>query len=138
MTNSDPDFSSPQPGFGRHVWLAGLLGNAHDAAVAVIACRTSCSRDEFFASRSLGPAGLNALATLQRSLLDLPREMRRELGGIDWSAWAELGKFLPPITESQRDLVWEAMASLLPGVAMGLERLRRCSPELFNPFGRAG
>jgi len=122
-------------GLGRHVWLAGVLGNAHDAAVAITNFRHGSSQTEFFNSRTLSLAGLSALVTLQRSLLELPDDIRRDLAGIDWAGLKVLANMLPPVNEHQRDEVWAAMGDLVPGVLMGLNRLRRHRPDVFNPLG---
>lgn len=131
------DESTPQssPGLGRHLWLAGVLGNAHDAAVAIVGFRRDSTRAEFFDSRMLSLAGLNALVTLQRSLAALPDDIRRDLAGVDWGRLKLLAEILPPVSDAQRDEVWAVMAELVPGVLMGLNRLRRQRPALFNPLG---
>lgn len=130
--------SMPGPGLGQHVWLAGLLGNAHDAAVAIVNFRTGSVQAEFFNSPTLSLAGLTALTTLRQSIQALPPEIRRELGGQDWAAWQALGELLPPVNEAQREQLWEAMAALAPSLMTSLRRLRRNRPELFNPLGSAG
>jgi uncharacterized protein with HEPN domain len=122
-------------GLGRHVWLAGVLGNAHDAAVAITNFRHGSSQAEFFNSRTLSLAGLSALVTLQRSLVALPDDIRRDLVGVDWAGLKVLADMLPPLNEQQRDEVWAAMGDLVPGVLMGLNRLRRHRPAVFNPLG---
>jgi uncharacterized protein with HEPN domain len=131
------DESTPQssPGLGRHLWLAGVLGNAHDAAVAIVGFRRDSTRSEFFDSRMLSLAGLNALVTLQRSLAALPDDIRRDLAGVDWGRLKLLAEILPPVSDAQRDEVWAVMAELVPGVLMGLNRLRRQRPALFYPLG---
>ena len=139
MTMRHPPYlPSPDANVGQHVWLAGVLGNAQDAAVAVLRCRTGSEQDEFFASRALCQAGIQALATLQQSVAALPAEIRRELGGVDWESWQNLDEFMPPITAHRRDQVWEAMGGLASSLLMGLQRLRRRTPSLFNPMGYLG
>jgi hypothetical protein len=126
--------SPPGPGLGEQVWLAGVLGNAHDAAVALANFRAGSRAQAFFSSRMLSLAGLTALNTLRHSLLVLPASVRRDLPGVEWGAWKALSGQLPPVTEDQREAVWAAMAELVPPVLMGLRRLRQHQPELFNPL----
>jgi len=132
---SEQDEPQAGTGMGQHLWLAGVLGNAHDAAVAIINFRQNSTRAEFFNSRTISLAGLNALVTLQRSALSLPDDIRRDLGGVDWRGLKALAEILPPVNEQQRDDVWAAMGELVPSLLMGLNRLRRHRPALFNPLG---
>lgn len=122
-------------GLGEHIWSAGVLGNLHDAGIAVATCTAGLEQEAFFASCLTARTAFRALQVMQRSVTSLPVALRVELGGVDWAAWEDLGAILPPLTAAQRDRVWFAVGALVPAVLMALRRLRRRQPQRFNPAG---
>ncbi len=53
--------NTPLPGFAQHVWVAGVLGNLHDACIALATCRASVEQEAFFSRALTYGAGLRAL-----------------------------------------------------------------------------
>lgn len=125
--------NTPLPGFAQHVWVAGVLGNLHDACIALATCRASVEQEAFFSRALTYGAGLRALEVAQRSATCLLPAVRMDIGGVNRSERAQLGACLPPKNSVGRDRVWHAMDALVPAMLMGLRRLRRRSPEVFNP-----
>jgi hypothetical protein len=80
--------NQPPSGLGQHIWVAGLLGNLHDAGIAVATCSSGLYQDRFFATCLTRKTGLRSLEIMQRTasiLRMLPSIGRGVVGNLNGS-----------------------------------------------------
>lgn len=122
----------PAADIGRALWCAGLLGNLHDAGVAISLCASGWDQEAFFASRAARRKALQCLQVMVDSARDLPDAVSARLARIDWLGWEELRPALKAATAADRDRLWHAIGTLVPATVVELRRYRRLLPQLFE------
>lgn len=122
----------PAADIGRALWCAGLLGNLHDAGVAISLCTSGWEKDAFFESRAARKKALQCLTVMVDSARDLPDAVSARLGRIDWLAWEALRPLLKARTADDCDRLWYAIGTLVPATVIELRRYRRLMPQLFE------
>ncbi|QDF95114.1 hypothetical protein CJ010_00370 [Azoarcus sp. DD4] len=122
----------PTADIGRALWCAGLLGNLHDAGVAISLCTSGWEKDAFFESRAARKKALQCMNVMVDSARDLPDAVTARLGRIDWLAWEELRPVLKARNADERDRLWYAIGTLVPATVIELRRYRRLMPQLFE------
>ncbi|ANQ83156.1 hypothetical protein [Azoarcus olearius] len=122
----------PAADIGRALWCAGLLGNLHDAGVAISLCTSGWDQAAFFESRAARKKALQCLNVMVDSARDLPDAVTARLGRIDWLAWEALRAVLKARTADERDRLWYAIGTLVPATVIELRRYRRQMPQLFE------
>ncbi|NMG65104.1 hypothetical protein GPA19_09100 [Azoarcus indigens] len=127
MTDDIPDSST----LGAALWRAGLLGNLHDAAVAIGLCIQGWEPEGFFASHMARRKAMQCLRTVVASAIDLPVEVKNAMPRIDWEAIEALKPHLRIRRDEDREQVWEALQNQVPAMLVELSRYRRQLPQLF-------
>lgn len=122
----------PAADIGRALWCAGLLGNLHDAGVAISLCTSGWEKDAFFESRAARKKALQCLRVMVDSARDLPDAVSARLGRIDWLAWETLRPLLKAKSADDCDRLWYAIGTLVPATVIELRRYRRLMPQLFE------
>ncbi|GAB2182161.1 hypothetical protein DLREEDagrD3_23840 [Denitratisoma sp. agr-D3] len=120
------------PGFGYQLWVAGLLGNLHDAGFAVDTCVAGQEQDDLFASHLTCQQVLQCLRVMANSAKDLPPAIQALMPGIDWPALRAMESLLAARSSRQRSALWAAMTELVPHTLRSLSRYRKQKPGLFS------
>jgi len=123
--------NTPQ-GFGYSLWVAGLLGNLHDAGFAVDTCVAGQEQDSLFSSQLTRQQVLQCLKVMIQSAEDLPPAIKALMPGIDWPAFRLVKPQLMARSAQERDELWTSMTTLVPVTLRALNRYRKHRPELFS------
>lgn len=125
---------TPPAGFGRRLWIAGLLGNLHDAGFAIDTCVAGQDIESLFTAQLTRQQVLQCLRVMIDSVADLPAEVKADLPGIDWPAFARLKPHLAARGRQEQEELWSAMTTLVPVTLRALARYRKFRRDLFS-FG---
>lgn len=136
MTNSPASrrsgASSSYPQVGTAVLRSALLGNLHDAGVAIVRCAAGRDRDTLFASPSLREKIVECLEVMRVSARDMPEADKEEMEGIDWHTWETLNTASVGSPRHGRERLWQIIVDLVPTTLVEVRRYRRGLPGWFE------
>ncbi len=112
---------------------ATLLRAIEEAGIGVLTLTEGVEKEELLRSRLTRHEVCNQLFTLSTCLAQLPPNLRVAMPELDWSGWQATSRLLGTEQGPERhEVMWFAIASLVPATLMWLRAYRVNQPELFN------
>jgi len=116
--------ANPQT-LGASVLRSALLGNIHDAGVAVLRCTEGVEKDKLLARPGTREKLLECLEIMRASARDLPRSDKEAMPDVDWDAWSALQTTHPGPAHVWRDHLWQVTHQLVPDTLIQVRRYRQ-------------
>lgn len=120
------------PQVGNAVLRSALLGNLHDAGVAIVRCAAGRDRESLFASPSLHEKIVECLEVMRVSARDMPEADKEEMENVDWRAWETLNTAAVGSPRQGRERLWQIITELVPTTLVEVRRYRRALPGWFE------
>lgn len=117
---------------GESVLRGALLGNFHDAGVAITRCAAGRDKETLFAYPALREKVLECLEVMRNSARDMPTEDKAEMSAIDWAAWETLDVSLSGSSRDWRDRLWSVIDQDLAATLLEARRYRGSLPVWFG------
>lgn len=120
------------PQVGNAVLRSALLGNLHDAGVAIVRCAAGRDRESLLASPSLHEKIVECLEVMRASARDMPEIDKEQMERIDWQAWETLNPAVIGSRRQGRERLWQIITDLVPTTLVEVRRYRRALPGWFE------
>lgn len=119
------------PQVGNAVLRGALLGNMHDAGVAIVRRAAGQDREALFASPSLHEQIVECLEVMRASARDMPEIDKAQMERVNWRAWETLNTAAVGSPRQGRERLWQIITDLVPTTLVEVRRYRRALPGGF-------
>ncbi|MGL4406858.1 hypothetical protein [Zoogloea sp.] len=123
-TNTHAYVGSTQA-LGASVLRSALLGNIHDAGVAVLHCIEGVDKDKLLSRPGTREKLLECLEIMRASARDLPVSDKEAMPDVDWDAWSRLQTMPLGPAHVWRDHLWRVTHQLVPDTLVQVRRYRQ-------------
>lgn len=111
---------------------ASLLSIIDEAGVAVLTLTEGLEKDEFLASRLTRAETLRQVRIMSASAANVPPQTKTLLPEVEWRGWHTVAQQLDESPETQGEILWFAVRSLVPATLMWLRVYRQNQPQVFQ------
>lgn len=114
------------------IGYAALLGLIDQTGKDILILTESFDEATLLRSRITRAEVRRLLLQMCDGLAAVPPDLRQKLVGIEWDAWALIGRCLRSSSAVQREVLWHAAESQTPATLLWLQEHRKRQPELFS------
>lgn len=115
-----------------NIYAAALLANFFESGWAIQVLIGDVDREQYFASRLTRREIKRHLCIMVETAAALPVEVREQLSNVNWQAWIDLAASLPCLSRAEKDVVWNALETLVPVSGSHLRQYKAKLPQLFS------